>query len=277
MSEQTSLPSPVMAAVTSTDGTRIAFDKLGSGPPVIFVCGATCFRDLPPIRAMAEALASKLTVFHYDRRGRGDSGDTAPYAVTKEIDDIAALIVVAGGSAILYGHSSGGALALEATLALGERVRALAIYEAPYSVDAESEAEDRAFAARIADLVAKGRRGDAIAAFWSGIGMPDEMIDGARESPAWPAFEALAHTLVYDSTVASGRAPLARAAAIAVPTLVMYADHSYEFMRTIATQLAGAIPTATLRAMPGGHEGNPAAITAALVELAEVAARRRAS
>jgi pimeloyl-ACP methyl ester carboxylesterase len=261
--------------VTSTDGTRIAYDKLGSGPPLVFVYGATCFRDLPPIRAMADAIATKLTVYHYDRRGRGDSGDTLPYAVAREVDDVAAMITAAGGSAILFGHSSGGALALEAALALGDRVRALAIYEAPYSIDAKGEADSEAFANALAKLIASGRRGDAVVKFWSELGMPPEMIESTRASPAWPRFEALAHTILYDSAIVPGRAPLARAAAIAVPTLVMYSNESFDFMPTVATQLAGAIPNATLRAMPGGHEGDPAAITKALVELAAKSERAR--
>src|SRR5215203_7086866 len=123
-----------MDKVTSSDGTSIAFERLGDGPPVIVVCGAMCDRAL--MRPTAEELAKYFTVFNYDRRGRGDSGDTAPYAVEREIEDIAALIDEAGGSAFVYGHSSGAGLALHAA-AHGLPIARLVLHEPPFVPDSE--------------------------------------------------------------------------------------------------------------------------------------------
>src|SRR5687767_6761413 len=117
-----------MNTVTSKDGTKIAYDKYGKGPAVIFIAGILCYRSFGPVEDVAKVLAPHFTVYNYDRRGRGDSGDTKPYAVEREVEDIEALIDEAGGAAYLYGHSSGAALAFEATLKLGNKVKKLAMY-----------------------------------------------------------------------------------------------------------------------------------------------------
>jgi pimeloyl-ACP methyl ester carboxylesterase len=129
----------ITSTVTSKDGTKIAYDKMGHGPAVILVAGALCSRSFWSGPELAKLLAHGFTVYNYDRRGRGESDDTKPYAVAREIEDIEALIDEAGGSASLYGHSSGAALALEAAIRLVKKVKKLALYEAPYNDDAEAK------------------------------------------------------------------------------------------------------------------------------------------
>src|ERR687893_1426414 len=209
-----------MDKVTSGDGTTIAFDRLGDGPPVIVVCGAMCDRAL--MRPTAEELAKHFTVFNYDRRGRGDSGDTAPYAVEREIEDIDALINEAGGSASVYGTSSGAALALEAA-ASGLAITKLALWEPPFILD-DSRPRPPADTARIyTEFVSTGRRGDAVEFFMRQVvGLPAEFVTEARNAPWWPAQEALAHTLAYDATIMGDYSlPSERVASVTTPTLVI--------------------------------------------------------
>src|SRR5438309_8379105 len=127
-----------MQSVISKDGTTIAYDRAGRGPAVILVAGAFSYRKYPASVQLADLLAQHFTVYSYDRRGRGASGDTKPYAVEREIEDIDALIDEAGGSAFVYGHSSGGCLAVDATIQLGDKIKKLAMYEAPYNDDPEA-------------------------------------------------------------------------------------------------------------------------------------------
>src|SRR5260370_27832339 len=198
-----------MRTVISKDVTPIAFDQLGQGPALILVTGALNIRASS---SLAERLAQHFSVIVYDRRGRGESGDTMPYAVEREIEDIDALITEAGGSAFLFGHSSGGALALEAVLQLGgEKVKKLAIYEVPYNDDREARQAWRAYIQQLTELLAANRRGDAVALFMQSGGMTAEQIEGMRHSPAWPSLEAIAPTLAYDY------APMLREA-VSLPT-----------------------------------------------------------
>lgn len=182
-----------MKTVHSADGTTIAFDKRGKGPALILVAGAlTTHADCS---SLAARLAQRFSVFAYDRRGRGESGNTMPYAVEREIEDIDALMTEAGGSAFLFGHSSGGALALEAALQLGgEKVKKLAIYEVPYNGDREAKLAWRAYIQQLTEALAANRRGDAVALFMQYVGMPAEQIEGMRHSPAWSSLEAIAPT-----------------------------------------------------------------------------------
>src|SRR5438876_10220057 len=182
----------ITSKVNSKDGTRIVYDKIGHGPAVILVAGAMCSRSFWSGPELAKLLARSFTVYNYDRRGRGDSGDTRPYAVAREIEDIEALIDEAGGSAYLYGHSSGAALAMEAALRLGNKVKKLAMYEAPYNDDAEAQRAWKEYIKQLTELLAADRRGDAVALFMKYVGMPDEQIEGMRHAPNWPMFEALA-------------------------------------------------------------------------------------
>jgi pimeloyl-ACP methyl ester carboxylesterase len=182
-----------MHKLTSKDGTSIAFDRLGGGPPVILVCGGSV--DRMSNAPLAERLAQHFTVLNYDRRGRGDSGDSPPYAVEREIEDIQALAEAAGGTAFLYGASSGAALALEAAHALPGTIAKLALWEPPY-IPAGFPRPPADTAKVFTDLVAQGRRGDAAEFFMAKVvGLPPEFVEQARSSPWWPAQEAIAHTL----------------------------------------------------------------------------------
>jgi pimeloyl-ACP methyl ester carboxylesterase len=251
--------------VISTAGTAIAFDRLGDGSPVILVCGAST--DRTANAPLAALLAERFTVFNYDRRGRGNSGDTRPYAVEREVEDIDAVIDAGGGSAFLCGTSSGAALAMEAA-ASGLAVRKLALWEPPFILD-----EDRRLptdlAKRYEEMVSEGRRGDAVEYFMTKVvGLPPEFVAFARTQPYWQAQEALAHTLAYDATVMGDYSlPTERAAAVPVPTLVIAGGASLPFLLEAARALADVIPDAQHRILEGQeHNVDPAVLAPVLVE-----------
>src|SRR5215208_6004835 len=189
-----------MRTVTSKDGTTIAFDQSGKGPVVILVDGALQYRAFDQgMTQLAELLAPHFTVIHYDRRGRGDSSDTKPYALEREIEDIEAIIGDIGGSACLYGISSGAALALEAALQLGDKVKKLAMYEAPYNDDAAARQGWKEYRQQLKEIVATGRAGDAVGRFMMLVGMPADQVEGMHQHPLWPLWEAVGLTLEYDA------------------------------------------------------------------------------
>ena len=233
--------------VTSRDGTRIAYDKWGKGPAVIVVGGA--LSDRSGSAELAQLLAAHFTVYSYDRRGRGDSADTKPYSVKREIEDIEALIDSAGGSAYVYGKSSGAGLALQAAAALGDKVKKLAIYEPPYS-EAEGAAKEwKEFRAKLDALLAADRRADAITLFMKFVGAPDEVVAKMKASPAWPGMLAMAPTLAYDNAVLGDdrSVPVGIAAKVKATTLVMDGGASLgpmPFMRPTADKLGKTIPGA---------------------------------
>jgi pimeloyl-ACP methyl ester carboxylesterase len=259
-----------MNTAVSRDGTRIAYDAQGSGPAVILVAGALCSRLSWSGRGLVKELSRSFTVCNYDRRGRGDSGDTPPYAVEREIEDIEALMDAAGGSAILYGHSSGASLALEAAARLGDTAVKLALYEAPYNDDPVAKAAWGAYTRELGQLLAAGRRGDAVALFMRYLGTPAPAIEGMRTAPLWPGLEALAPTLAYDHTAIMGSeaaVPRERAAGIRVPALVMNGSSSPPFMHETARALSQAIPRAQLRVLQGqGHDVAAAVLAPVLAE-----------
>jgi pimeloyl-ACP methyl ester carboxylesterase len=246
-----------MRTVISKDGTPIAFDQSGQGPLLILVAGALCARLSWSGPQLATLLAPHFTVYNYDRRGRGDSGDTKPYAVTREVEDLEVLIDEAGESAYLYGHSSGGALILEAALQLGEKVKKLAIYEVPYHDDREARRAWRAYIQRLTELLAADRRGDAVALFMELSGTPAEQIAAMRHSATWPLLEAIAPTLAYDHAAILGQdlsVPIERVAQVRVPTLIMNGSASYPFLSETARTLSQAMPHALLSTLQGqGH------------------------
>jgi pimeloyl-ACP methyl ester carboxylesterase len=251
--------------VTSKDGTTIAFDRLGDGPPVILVCGGST--DRMANAPLAALLAPHVTVFNYDRRGRGDSGDTAPYGVEREIEDIDAVITAAGGSASLYGTSSGAALALEAA-ASGLPIAKLALWEPPFILD-ESARPPADQVERYNEMIAEGRRGDAVEYFMAKVaGLPPEFVAHARTQPFWAAQEALAHTLAYDATImGDGSLPSERAASVMAPTLVIAGGADFPWMRETAQALADALPDGQTRILEGqGHNVDPAVLAPELVE-----------
>ena len=241
-----------MPTVHSRDGTTIGYTSIGDGPPVVLVDPAGGFRGFGLLTPLAEALASDFTAITYDRRGRGESGDTLPYAVEREIEDLAAVIEdAAGGSAFVYGFSSGAILALWAA-AVGLPIQKLALLEPPLPLEPEPEGED--LGAEVAELVAVGRRGDAFMHFNRSIGVPEEMLAGMRDQPWWPAAEALAHTLVYDSRI-SAEFDVGRLASIATPTLVVDSSASDERLHAWSTAAAEALPNGVHRTLPGEWHG----------------------
>ena len=253
-----------MNKVQSKDGTIIAFDRSGDGPPVILLCGAST--DRMANAPLAKLLAEHFTVFNYDRRGRGDSGDTKPYAVEREVDDLGAVIAAAGGSAFVYGTSSGAALALEAA-ASGLPIRKLALWEPPYVLD-ESRRPPADQAERYDEMISAGRRGDAVEYFMTKVvGLPPEFVAEARNAPFWQAQEALAHTLAYDATVMGDYSlPVERAAAVTAPTLVMAGGASFPFMRETARALADVLPAGQHRVLEGQEHNVEAQALAAVLE-----------
>ena len=259
-----------MDTVTSPDGTTIAYDQQGEGPALILVDGALTTRASGSKPELAKLLAPHFTVYAYDRRGRGDSGDTLPYAVDREIEDIETLIDDSGGPAFLYGHSSGASLAMLAAIKLGGKVSRLAMYEAPYNDEPEAQQAWSQYISDLTEALADGRRGDAVALFMELVGQPAEQIAGLRASPFWPSMEAVAPTLAYDHTaILSERwsVPTDTAARVLVPTLVMHGDASLPFMGPTAVTLSGAMPHAELRTLEGQtHDVNPGVIAPVLVE-----------
>jgi pimeloyl-ACP methyl ester carboxylesterase len=254
--------------VTSADGTVIAYDRYGDGgPPVIYVGGA--YNDRGAGRGVGEVLADRFTVYSYDRRGRGDSGDTPPYAVEREIEDLAALVAVAGGEAAACSMSSGGALLLAAA-ASGVPLSRLALYEPPFTPDVEERrAGAREYGDRLAEALAAGRRDTAVELFLGIVGTPAEMIAQLRGAPMWPALEALAPSLAYDAAVMRNRdgatIPTDRLPAVTVPTLVIAGGASPAWLRDIARQLADALPDGHHTVLPDQtHDVDPAALATAL-------------
>lgn len=259
-----------MGTVISKDGTTIAFDKTGEGPALILVSGAFMHRAMNPGEAqLAELLAPNFTVYYYDRRGRGESTNTLPFAVDREIEDIEALIDTAGGSAYIYGISSGAALAMEATIKLNGKIKKLAMYEAPYKSDDEARQVWKEYRKELKELLAAGRKGDAVALFLRLVGMPNEQIEAMRPEPWWFAFEAVAPTLPYDAdALGEDRiAPTTKAARVTVPALVIAGGASDDFFRETATALSNAMPNGQQRTLDGQHHDvAPEAIAPVLKE-----------
>lgn len=255
-----------MKRVTSRDGTVITFDQLGEGLAVILVSGGSV--DKGSNAGLAELLAADFTVYNYDRRGRGESGDTPPYAVEREVEDIEALVNQAGGSAFLYGSSSGAALALEAA-ASGLPITKLALWEPPYILDGGRPLPPANLAATYTELVSAGRRGDAVEYFMTKVvGLPPEFAAQARNAPWWPAQEALAHTLAYDATIMGDNSlPAERAASVTMPTLVIDGGASFGWIRDTAQALADSLPNGRLRTLEDQtHDVAPQALAPVLVE-----------
>jgi pimeloyl-ACP methyl ester carboxylesterase len=250
----------------SRDGTPIAYTRTGQGPAVILVSGAMSTGGT--VAPLAVPLSERFDVLVYDRRGRGQSGDTAPYAVAREVEDLAVLIEAAGGEASLCGISSGGALVLEAA-ASGLPVRRVAVYETPFADFLDGGAEGNAeYTRRLDAALAEGRRGDAVELFLRLTGMGEEMIQGARQSPMWPGMEAVAPTLAYDNAVmAGGLVPRDRLAAVTAPVLAVAGGASPEWMREGTRAVAEAAPKGSYRVLEGQtHMVDPTALAPVLAE-----------
>jgi pimeloyl-ACP methyl ester carboxylesterase len=241
--------------VRSGDGTAIAFERRGDGPSLVLVDGALCHRRMGPSSPLAKLLADRYTVFTYDRRGRGDSGDTAPYAVEREVEDLQAIIDEAGGSAYVWGISSGAALALEATRR-GAGVTKLALYEAPFIVDESRRPIPADIVSQLKALVAADRRGDAVRLFLWQMGAPAIAIGLMRLLPVWTKLTRIAHTLPYDMTIvvpfqAGTPLPAERWRGVKIPTLVMVGGKSPAWFHHSTQALADVLPNAAHRVVEG--------------------------
>lgn len=247
--------------VTSKDGTRIAFEKTGSGPALVLVEGACCYRDFGSSRDVAKTLADNYTVYNYDRRGRGESGDTPPYSVQREIEDLASVIEAAGGDAFVSGQSSGAALALRAAAA-GVPMKKLAVYEAPYV------GQSADYLAVLKTFIAEGKRKKAIDYFMTTmVGGPWFLPAMMRLMPkAFNKIVAIAHTLVYDTEILGGfEVPSKEFSAITTPTLVMGGSKYAPNMKAAVDNVASAVPSSTLVILDGQtHQVAPKVLTAEL-------------
>jgi pimeloyl-ACP methyl ester carboxylesterase len=248
-----------MGTVTSKDGTSIGFDQSGHGPAIILVVGA--FNDRSTGVPLAQFLERHFTVFNYDRRGRGESGDTAPYAIEREIEDLEALIAQAGASAGVFGYSSGAILALRAA-SHGLAISRLAFYDPP-----PTGAKPGQLAPQLTELITAGRRGEAVELYQTeAVGIPAAVVAQMRNAPFRPALEKMAHTLVYESTILQAL-PSGLIASVRAPTLVIDGEKSPEVLRQAAKSLAEALPAGRYRTLEGQtHDLVPAVLGPALAE-----------
>ena len=261
-----------MNTATSRDGTTIAFETRGEGPPLIVVGGALNTRQAAS--TLAELLAPSFSVYAYDRRGRGDSGDTPPYAVDQEVEDLRALVEGAGGTAFAFGHSSGAVLALEAAAsASAPGITKLVLYEPPFIVDDSRPPLPDDYVSHLKELAATDRRGEAVEYFMTtGVGVPAEAIPSMRESAFWPSLEAVAHTLWYDGVIMGENMvgkPLSvdRWSSVTIPTLVIDGGASPPSMRNAVQQLVDVLPNARRLTMEGqSHEVDPTLLAPVLAE-----------
>ncbi|MEA2550042.1 MAG: hypothetical protein QOE42_2640 [Chloroflexota bacterium] len=253
------------STVTSSDGTKIAVDIAGSGPAVVLVSGGSV--DRGSNAGLADALNGEFTTYNYDRRGRGDSGDTAPYAVQREIEDIEAVIALAGGHAHLFGSSSGAGLAFEAAAA-GAPIDKLVLWEPPYNLDPAGRPPADSVE-QLDRMVAEGRRGDAATFFMVDmVRLPADFAAFAKTQPWWPGQEAIAHTLAYDARVMGDYSvPTATAAKIAVPTLILTGGASFPFFKPTAAALVDAMPDARTAELPEQqHNVDPTVLGPAMAD-----------
>jgi pimeloyl-ACP methyl ester carboxylesterase len=258
--------------VTSKDGTRIAYDRIGNGPPLVLVAGAVMNRAFP--NPLGSLLAADFTVFNYDRRGRNESGDTQPYAMEREIEDLEA-VVKESGPAFVLGMSSGAVLALEAAAA-GLPIKKLALYEPPLLVDDSRPPAPADYVKRLREAVSAGHPGEAVEIFMrEAVLVPPEEVAGMRNSPMWPAMEAIAPTLAYDGVIMDGLIlgktfPAERAkrwASVTIPTLIMNGGAGWPFMQTGADALAEVMPNARRKTLEGQtHDVNPEVLAPVLKE-----------
>lgn len=245
-----------MSTTVSADGTKIAYTRAGTGPALVLVDGAMCYRGSSPNDDLAKELAAHFTVYTYDRRGRGESTDTTPYAVEREVEDLDALVREAGGSALLFGISSGAALALEA-VDRGLPVPKLALYEPPFILDDTRKPVPADYATRLDEAVAAGKRGKAVKIFMTeGVGLSGGVVAMMRIMPFWSKLKRVAHTLPYDTAVVgdhqSGR-PLPAPAwpEVKIPAMTIDGGKSPEWMRNGVAALAKALPSADHRTLAG--------------------------
>jgi pimeloyl-ACP methyl ester carboxylesterase len=240
------------ARVTSPDGTVIAYERTGHGPALILIDAAGHYREFTSFGGLIDLLAPKFTVYHYDRRGRGRSTDTQPYAVQREVEDLAALIEEAGGSAFLYAFSSGGLLAMHAAVA-GLPIARMALLEPPIERDEDRSAQ-HLFTNELTSLLAAGQPERAVEFYLTGIGVPDDIVESMRGSASWSAMVSVAPTLVYDSLISEATS-LDLLASVRVPTLVLDSEGSSDDLLGMAATVAGALPNGFHRSLAGEWHG----------------------
>jgi pimeloyl-ACP methyl ester carboxylesterase len=259
--------------VISKDGTRIAYESLGSGPGLVLVDGALCYRASGPARPLAERLADRFTVYIYDRRGRGESGDAPEYDVQREVEDLEGVLAEAGGAqACVYGISSGAMIALE-TANRGVALRKLALYETPIVVDDTREPIAAEYDEHLRALIEAGRNGAAVKYFMrAAVGLPAPLVTLFPLMPAWGKLKRVAPTLIYDARTLDGMTdgrpvPEGRFAAVAVPTLAIYGGKSPQWMKNAVRQIADAVPGARPAELPGQtHMVKPAVLAPMLAD-----------
>lgn len=253
-------------SVTSEDGTRIAYETVGDGQAVLIVLGALNSRKSG--RKLAKLLASRFMAVTYDRRGRGDSSDSGSYSPEREVEDIGALIDAVGGPVYLYGHSSGAALAITATVKLRRQVTKLAVYEAPYSLDSAARKAAEEYYVALRGALASEQNGEAVALFVRSVGVSDAQVQAMRKLPMWKGLEKLAPTLIYDSEVlGEGHAlPAALLARVRTPTLVMHGGAGSLAMRDAAQAISEGIPKAELRTLRRQTHGVSPKVLAPVLE-----------
>lgn len=247
---------PIQKTVTSQDGTTIAYEQTGTGPVIILVAAALA--DRGGTTRLAKHLAEHFTVINYDRRGRGKSTDTQPYAIAREVEDIEALIDAHDGAAFVFGSSSGSVLALEAANRLGTKVKKLFMYEPPFIVDDSQPPVPEDFIQQVTRFVSAGQRNDAVKLFFAkGMGIPGFIVTLMRFlMPGWSKMAAIAHTLPYDLTILAGTQtgkplPAQRWTSIISPIRIMVGGKSEPFFHNGARALTEIVPTAQYCSLEG--------------------------
>src|SRR5947207_3743790 len=263
-----------MQTVTSKDGTKIAFDKVGSGPAVILVNGAIAYRAFDPNMAqLAELLGKHFTVYNYDRRGRGDSGDTQPFAKEREIEDLQALVEDAGGKAMIFGISSGSVVSLDAAAVIPGMTKVV-VYEPALIVDDSRQPVPADYTEHLTALAAEGKRDEAVEYFLTqAVGIPAEYIGGMKQDQAtWSGMTGVAHTIAYDAacvgTVMQGKPlPTDRWVKVTLPVLVADGGASEAWVHHAADALAKVLPHASHQALAGQtHMVDPKVLAPVIIE-----------
>lgn len=251
--------------VTSKDGTKIAYTKTGSGPVLIQVLGALNKRGRG--EKVTELIKSHFTVVSYDRRGRGDSQDAPSYSVNLEVQDIEAIIDDLGGAAFLYGHSSGGILVLQAAQQLGEKIKAIAVYEVPYNASSDALKLAEEYKSALLTALESNDSGEAVELFVKSVGVSDKQISAMKKLPLWKGLTAMAPTLRYDTVELMESYPEINLKEVSVPAVIMFGEASPSFMCETATRLSKDLPKATLLSLKDQtHDVKAAALAPLLVQ-----------